>query len=65
MNARQRNVYVPTPEELRQHCHAIQSQWTAAERNKRSVIRNRRWTPPVVLAADLGLSNEPRGRRDS
>jgi hypothetical protein len=58
MNGSRRNVYVPTPEELRERCRVIQSGWTATERNKRSVIRARRWTPPTVRIAELGFGTD-------
>lgn len=53
MNAKHRQIYIPSPDELKSRCAAIQSAWTPTERRKRAVIRTRHWTPPMVRGVDL------------
>ena len=45
----------PGPEEIRQACDEIQRGWSAKERLKREVGRERSWKPVVVPASLLGL----------
>lgn len=58
MKGRHRHVYVPSPDELRERCRAIQNEWTTTERRKRSVVRSHHWTPPTVRMAELGFAHD-------
>lgn len=45
----------PGPDAISAACEEIQREWSAAERQRRSVSRGGRWTPAVVPASVLGL----------
>jgi hypothetical protein len=47
----------PGPEEISAACEEIQREWSAAERQRRSVCRGERWTPAVVPASVLALAH--------
>lgn len=58
MKGKFRQIYLPTPDELRARCRAIQNEWTPSERNKRTVQRKRGWTPPMVRMTELGFARD-------
>lgn len=38
----------PTEEQIREACWLIQARWSAAERERRAVVKVERWSAPVV-----------------
>lgn len=46
----------PTPEEIREACREIQSEWTKAERLRRLAVKPREWSiPTTIQSEDLQL----------
>lgn len=52
-------AYLPTPEEIKAHCAALQSTWTKTERLKRSRVTLERYG----RRAQDGQARSPRKRR--
>ncbi len=38
----------PSPSEITKRCRIIQQTWSSAERERRSVIKNKKWLPAGV-----------------
>lgn len=55
------NYYVPTQEQIRDHCKEIRSTWDKGKRNRRICdpkLRVAHWSVPEMNARELGLDDD-------